>query len=109
MGMFDFVRCKYPLTDRAKLNEKLRTIEFQTKSFDDPGLNYYEIRENGQLWYREGLEGEPTGPEILCYDFTGTINMGGGDFRGSPHGWYEFDVSFIAGGLFGITRILPAE
>lgn len=46
MGLFDELRCKYPLPI-AGANDLL----FQTKSFDSPYMDQYEIREDGTIWY----------------------------------------------------------
>src|SRR5690349_376519 len=47
MGMFDELRCKYPLPHAAA-----QDLLFQTKSLDC-GLELYEIREDGSLWIEE--------------------------------------------------------
>lgn len=47
MGMFDELRCHYPLTVPGA-NELL----YQTKSFD-ADLDLYEIREDGTLWHQD--------------------------------------------------------
>ena len=44
MGMFDYIKCKYPLPISG-----LNDINFQTKSLDNC-LEQYEIREDGTLW-----------------------------------------------------------
>jgi hypothetical protein len=48
MGMYDTLRCKYPLPA-----EGANDLEYQTKSTPAQGLDEYEIREDGTLWYRE--------------------------------------------------------
>jgi hypothetical protein len=45
MGMFDYVRCKYPLPV-AGAND----LQFQTKDTPEQYMENYEIRENGTLW-----------------------------------------------------------
>lgn len=48
MGMFDNVRCKYPLPI-AGAGE----LEFQTKDTPEQFLENYEIREDGTLWLED--------------------------------------------------------
>jgi hypothetical protein len=73
MGMYDIIICDYPLPlDRPGLNKK----KYQTKSFDQAGLDIYHIRADGSLWrkdfpYRSTFVWKPiphTG-EITFYDF----------------------------------------
>lgn len=46
MGMFDDIRCRYPLpVDGA--NE----LDYQTKDTPEQNLDLYEIREDGTLWH----------------------------------------------------------
>jgi hypothetical protein len=47
MGMFDYVRCKYPLPDGAP------TDGYQSKDTPAQYLEHYEIREDGSLWGEE--------------------------------------------------------
>jgi hypothetical protein len=48
MGMYDYVRCDYPLpVDGAN------GLEFQTKDTAAQCLDKYEIREDGTLWHAE--------------------------------------------------------
>ena len=45
MGMFDDIKCKYPLPlDGAN------ALDYQTKDTDAQNLDNYEIREDGTLW-----------------------------------------------------------
>lgn len=48
MGLFDYVRCRYPLPI-----EGAEAMEFQTKDTDWPYMEQYEIREDGTLWRQE--------------------------------------------------------
>lgn len=45
MGLYDYVRCEYPLPDLPDPT----AIEFQTKSFPDPFLDQYRISREGRL------------------------------------------------------------
>lgn len=47
MGMFDELRCKYPLPV-----EGANELDYQTKDLDN-ALNQFEIREDGTLWVEE--------------------------------------------------------
>lgn len=44
MGMFDYVRCDYPLPSQEDVGQ-----EFQTKDFDAPFLRHYVITADGRL------------------------------------------------------------
>lgn len=46
MGLFDEVRCKYPL-----LAPKVQSELFQSKDTPSQYLDLYEIREDGTLWH----------------------------------------------------------
>lgn len=48
MGMFDYIRCNYPLP-LAGANE----LEFQTKNTPAQFLERYEIRPYGSLWHED--------------------------------------------------------
>jgi hypothetical protein len=92
MGMFDYVRCVYPLpVDGA--NDKM----YQTKSLDYPSLDMYEIRADGTLWRQryEDQNWEPianTG-EIRFYDWL------------EPDGWLEWSAYFKHGTLLDLNLI----
>lgn len=46
MGMFDDIKCKYPLP-----MEGANALDYQTKDTDAQLLDNYEIREDGTLWH----------------------------------------------------------
>lgn len=48
MGMFDYLRCKYPLPI-----DGTQHLLYQTKSTPAQFLDHYEIREDGSLWHQE--------------------------------------------------------
>lgn len=50
MGMFDSVKCDYPLPWPEAVDFG---FEWQTKSTDAPYLDHYEIRADGTLWREE--------------------------------------------------------
>lgn len=47
MGVFDYLRCKYPLPVEGS-----NDLEYQTKDTDAQYLDEYEIREDGTLWHK---------------------------------------------------------
>ncbi len=63
MGLYDNVRCRYPLPDR-----EAQDFQFQTKSTPAPYLDNYEITEDGRLLHeaydmqREDAPGSHNGP-----------------------------------------------
>ena len=48
MGLFDDIKCKYPLPV-AGANK----LDYQTKDTPSQFMDQYEIREDGTLWYEE--------------------------------------------------------
>ncbi len=46
MGMFDYLKCKYPLPDASD-----NDLEYQTKDTPAQFLDNYEIRADGSLWH----------------------------------------------------------
>jgi hypothetical protein len=109
MGMFDYIRCQYPLPI-----EGANDIIYQTKDMTEwPGLNVYEIRKDGTIW-REDYDivnkGKKYGSSVdqFCgcmartnhrwnkINFTGEIR-----FYNclDPDGWMEWSVYFVKGQL----------
>lgn len=86
MGMFDYLRCKYPLLVAGD-----NDLEWQTKDIDC-GMNRAEIREDGTIWTKEwGEENEWcqrrfTG-EVVFYDYT------------KDRKWVEYSAYFVKGQL----------
>jgi len=114
MGMFDYIRCSYPLP-----LEGANAHTYQTKDAPAQFCDIYEIREDGTLWHEaydiedqsnpdaKGIERifgtcahvnqrwEPvnfTG-EIRFYDFSKDTLEGPGE------GWIEWSAYFIKGKL----------
>lgn len=55
MGMFDSIKCSYPLPEVKGLqgwNLNIQEIEYQTKDMDNV-LGHYYIKENGELWWKD--------------------------------------------------------
>lgn len=123
MGMFDEIRCLYPLP-----LEGANTRTYQTKDTPSQGLDNYEIREDGTLWHEEydiedHSDPNATGIERIfgcCarvnerwepVDFTGEIRFY--DFRrdyddedGSDgEGWIEWSVYLEHGKVVHLNLI----
>ena len=80
MGMFDYLRCEYPLPDGFDAAK----IWFQTKDTDAQYLDEYEIRDDGSLWHAEPSS-EPKTYERV--EFHGALNFYTSNICGSgPHG-----------------------
>ena len=113
MGMFDEVRCHYPLPVAGA-----NALEYQTKFSDFPNLDQYEIREDGTLWVEEyDIEdrSDPNADGLMrivgCatrvnkrsvpFDHTGQMEFGTG-MRGE---WLEFCALFDAGVLKALVVV----
>lgn len=46
MGMFDYLRCAYPLP-----RDGANALEFQTKDTEAQLMDWYELRADGTLWH----------------------------------------------------------
>ncbi len=105
MGMFDYVKCEYPLPD-----PELQTEEFQTKDFDCV-MDAYIITSEGRLLLQPSqwvdISGQPLndpGPPTDI-DHHGYLRFY--TSRNGPHGrlWYEYSARFTDGQLVSIERI----
>lgn len=122
MGMFDYIRCKYPLPV-----EGANELEFQTKDTGWGSMDNYEIREDGTLWHEvyEVEDKSEAGkwmtanpgkkvPEELSFagclarvnkqwlpvtDFVGELRFYTTITDLPPYGWLEFSAYFVAGKL----------
>lgn len=109
MGMFDYVRCKYPLPAGAPVDG------YQTKDTDAQYLELYEIREDGSLWYlhverefrpdpgKEGLEAlcgcmKKVSEEWRQERMTGEVCFYA-DNAGDYQNMWEFSAYFVDGQL----------
>jgi hypothetical protein len=92
MGMFDDIRCKFPLPDTTEdeINSMDDGINFQTKSLDC-FLDYILITEEGKLYIRD----KPS-------DYTGKIVF---YTSGKNSTWFEYEAIFIYGKIDSIKRI----
>lgn len=116
MGMFDYLRCHYPLpVDGAN------ALIFQTKDTPRQFLDDYEIRDDGSLWHKvyeteDRSDPKAEGLAALCgaatrvnerwvpEQYTGAINFYASldDDR-----WLDFCALFDSGQLRGIVVVRP--
>jgi hypothetical protein len=87
MGMFDTVRCDYPLPERPEWAE-----DFQTKDLENQ-LDVYHISERGTLRLVRSFGENTPKPQIV--DFTGELNF----YNTGAPGWVEYDADFVEGRL----------
>ena len=92
MGLFDNVRCEYPLPDGKP------AVPFQTKTFDAPYSETYVITAEGRLlqeppWYAEDKADRK--PEDT--NFHGVLNFY--DYNTKTEEWREFNAIFTHGQL----------
>ena len=110
MGMFDYLRCHYPLPVEGA-NARL----YQTKDLDDM-MDLYEIRADGTLWHEEYDEEDRSDPRAEgLWRFSGMITRVNqrweplaltGEVRfydtirsTTPNGWIEWRASYHKGVL----------
>ena len=125
MGMFDYIRCEYPLPD-TEVQEQV----FQTKSLDS-ALERYTITRDGrlilhQVRYESVPEAErryygtpewETDPIVRSFGCTRSIQVGDvevphhGDIifytsigTGQDHQWFEYRARFTKGRVQWIKR-----
>ena len=94
MGLFDHVRCDYPLPDGKPGGS------FQTKSFDAPYLEQYRITAEGRLLYdRARYAADPPNKLVDWIDtnFHGVLNFY--DYVDETKEWREFNAIFTHGQL----------
>jgi hypothetical protein len=98
MGAYDSLWVKYPLhKGLEKDGDEYR--EFQTKSFDIPYQNSYEIDKNGNLL--QLIKGKYP---IFC-QYTDTLNFYGFLDKENCQGWVEFDAEFVDGKLQSVKLV----
>lgn len=120
MGMFDTVTVvDYPLPDNIKRDD------YQTKSFDFPWLDLYEIRADGSLWkedYDIEDRSDPTAEGYLAFvgmmtkvnkrwnrcSYTGELVFYDYDPDLDPE-WVEFKAILVDGRVQRIERIHEHE
>lgn len=101
MGMFDYLKCKYPLPVAGCVDK-----EFQTKDTPSQYMDLYMIREDGTLWQNTKYGNVAAHPEDEhpdpVTDFTGEVRFYSSweprrDGKGG--GWIEFSAYFTNGKL----------
>lgn len=106
MGMFDYLRCHYPLTVEGA-NERV----YQTKDLECD-VDQYEIREDGSLWhqnYDTRVEETPEAPLGIWIHrdnerweqvkLTGEVRFYDSLRKTQPCGWIEWSAYFVDGAL----------
>lgn len=110
MGMFDYLRCQYPLPV-AGANE----LEYQTKDTDAQFLDSYEIRADGTLWHKTYTtedRSDPNADPKSLLSLMGCMTRVNDQWEPEPHtgaiefytddhpkGWIEFCAVFKNGAL----------
>ena len=105
MGMFDEIIVHVPLPDIGMTDEL-----FQTKDFDFPELELYEITTEGRLIKNEwdwegdtergfGIRHIPGSHRIIDQNFHGILN-----FYSNREKWFEYNAKFANGKLETIER-----
>jgi hypothetical protein len=104
MGLYDNVKCDYPLpwAEAAGFG-----FEWQTKSTDAPYMDRYEIRADGTLWHEQYTirhEDDPKAPFGFwqCRDNPHWVRVNwNGEFEIhhliDDHGWYQVQFWFRDG------------
>lgn len=112
MGVFDYIRCEYPIAAPPEL-------EFQTKDTDEQYLEEYKIDVNGHLllhkkervWEQDpshilGGYCKVTSSEwVQIKDFRGEINFYAGDSKV----WWEYSALFKDGELIDMKPICEGK
>jgi len=122
MGMFDDLRCEYPLPAPGA-NE----LSFQTKDTPAQWCDLYVIRADGTLWHEEYETEDRSDPDaeglealiglmtrvnerwVQCEKFTGEIRfydfINAKDNGGKDTAWIEFSSYFINGKLQSLVLL----
>lgn len=110
-GKFDHLVCRHPLPVEGR---GLHLLEFQTRSFEAPKMDRFEIREDGSLWrqaYDARVELFPTAPSsfVMHRDNERWVRHGwSGELRfytgrqgagSAGDGWLELSATFDNGRL----------
>lgn len=131
MGMFDYVKCEYPLPDAPN---SVSSINFQTKSFGDGFdtgyMDNYTITSSGTLVLhkvtyelvpeeKRPYYGKPIWNSSPIYQLMGcmkTISIGDEEIKHhgivniyemniDTDGWYEWELEFTKGKVTNVKRI----
>ncbi len=113
MGLFNHIRCRYPLPDT-----EAQDFDFQTKSLPEQLLDNYEITADGRLLheaYETRVEKNPAAPFGFYIhrenrrwepeDFTGELEIHT-SFRhpGEAGLWYSYVLEFQNGRVVGLQH-----
>ena len=97
MGLFDRIRCNYPMPlDGAN------ALTYQTKDTPAQLLDNYEIRGDGTLWHQSVDYDDGANSPFEPVRFTGDIRFYG---RLVPSGWVEWLAIFAEGRLTSLSLI----
>lgn len=105
MGMFDYIRCNYPMPLEGA-NARI----YQTKDTPAQLLDNYEIRVDGSLWHQSvDYDDKPILSDFEPSVFTGEIRFY--DFQqedlgpSGPSGWIEWSAYFTKGKIVALNLI----
>ncbi len=100
MGMFDTLKCEYPLPDKT-----VQKDSFQTKSLDCL-LDNYTISKRGKLILHRQRHYEKTVKKIYL-DFHGDLRFytSTGSNEENNYEWFEYIARFTEGNLQWIKRV----
>jgi len=98
MGMFDTVRCEYPLPE-----PKHQDLEYQTKSLERM-LAHYTITRDGRL-VLQARQGRGRPYRDIEWPLHGDIRIYTSDDSVKPHSWIEYVVRFTHGRVEWIRPI----
>ena len=109
MSLFDYVKSEYELPLPQEVLDDLRDtdwdeVEFQTRSFDLPALDTYEISEEGSIYmetYKSTGEGilDRTRTGIEKIDYTGELIFYTALMSEERDYWIQFKALFYTGEL----------
>lgn len=122
MGMFDYLRCKYPLPV-----EGADGLDYQTKDFHNT-MDIIEIDEEGKVWGEEydiedrsdpnastplgrmaGMMSRVNGRKAWLSEFSGPVHFytsyGERATGGKDHGWVEFRADVVAGVAIAVELV----
>lgn len=108
MGMFDNLRCEFPLPA-----PDAQSLAYQTKDTPDQWMVTYFIRPDGSLWHEVGADVSDGTPAtgFARSDLTGEVRFytgGGGRVNGKDEGkpwWLEFSAYFKDGQMQQVNLI----
>jgi hypothetical protein len=104
MGMFDYLKCSYPLPGEPPAFVTGADDDFQTKDMPDPMLDHYEITVDGRL-LKDGVDTNFHG-DLEFYAFNASSGpLGFYTRNGEDAEWVEYRVRFTHGRVESIEEI----